>query len=83
MGVAWNGSEQSFGAFVDRHGLSFTNLDDSSGDLFGRFGVPGQPAWAFVAGDGSVTTRLGALDDATLDSLLESVLAEAGDAAAS
>jgi hypothetical protein len=47
--------------FVARHALGFTNLADDSGDVFARFGVPYQPAWAFVASDGSVTTSLGAL----------------------
>jgi hypothetical protein len=83
VGVAWFGTDQSFTSFVDRHGLTFPNLDDSPGSVFARFEVPGQPAWAFVAADGSVTTRLGALDEATLDSLLESTLTAAGDGAAS
>lgn len=83
MGVAWFGDENAMESFVDRHGLTFDNVDDSPGDVFARFGVPGQPAWAFVAADGSVTTRLGSLKGADLDSLLESTLAAAGGGPAS
>lgn len=57
-------------AFVDRHGLTFPNVNDEPGSVFGRFGVPGQPAWVFVAQDGTVTRRLGALDEAALDTAL-------------
>lgn len=66
-------------AFVDRHDLSFTNVDDRDGVVFERFGVPGQPAWAFVAQDGTVTTHIGALDDADLAAALDSTLTAAGD----
>ena len=65
-------------AFVQRHGLSFTNVNDAEGRLFARFGVSGQPAWAFVAADGTVTTRLGALDDTSLRAALDSTLTTAG-----
>lgn len=47
-------------AFVDRHGLTFPSLRDDDGAIFARFGVPAQPAWAFVGPDGTVETALGA-----------------------
>jgi hypothetical protein len=50
-------------------------VNDESGDLFAKFGVPYQPAWAFVSSDGSVRTHNGALDDATLDATLEQLAA--------
>jgi peroxiredoxin len=56
--------------FIERHGLTFPNLRDETGELFARFGVPGQPAWAFVAADGSVDQVLGALGDEALDERL-------------
>ncbi len=57
-------------SFVDRHGLTFPNLNDEPGDVFGRFGVPGQPAWVFIDADGQATRRVGALSDDELDAAL-------------
>lgn len=57
-------------AFVDRHGLTFPNLRDDRGEIFARFGVPYQPAWAFVAADGSFDVSLGALSGDQLEALL-------------
>ena len=71
IGVAWTGDDASFQGFVDTHGLTFPQINDAGGDLFAKFGVPVQPAWAFVDSDGTVTTRVGAMDDATLDANLE------------
>ena len=65
-------------SFVDRHGLTFPNLNDDDGVVFERFGVPGQPAWVFVAADGTVARRLGTMDDAMLDETLETALTTAG-----
>lgn len=79
VGVSWFGSPDDMEAFVQRHGLSFTNVDDRDGVVFERFGVPGQPAWAFVAADGTVTTRTGSLDDDELWAALDSTLTAAGD----
>lgn len=38
--------------------------------MFGRFGVPTQPAIAIVLPDGEVQTIFGAADDAVLDGIL-------------
>jgi hypothetical protein len=70
VGVAWFGSGNAMSDFVDRHGLTFPNIDDGPGRVFGRFGIAGQPAWVFIAADGTVTRRLGVLDDAALDAAL-------------
>lgn len=48
--------------FEDRHGLTFPSLRDDDGNLFAHFGVPAQPAWVFVAADGTATTHLGAME---------------------
>ena len=53
--------------FVNENGLSFTNINDSSGEVFARFNVPYQPAWVFIAKDGTVTTRIGVISDEELD----------------
>lgn len=42
--------------------------------MFGRFGVPGQPAIAIIAPDGEVQTLFGAADEALLDSILTDVV---------
>jgi hypothetical protein len=56
--------------FMQRHSLTFTNLDDTAGDIYRRYEVPFQPAWVFVKKDGSTTTKLGAISDAELEKLL-------------
>ena len=66
-GVAWNGSGGDMQDFVNKNGLSFTNINDDAGEIFARFGVPYQPAWVFIAKDGTVTTRIGVLSDEELD----------------
>ncbi len=53
--------------FVNENGLSFTNINDEPGEIFYRFNVPYQPAWVFIAKDGTVTTRIGVLSDEELD----------------
>ncbi len=53
--------------FVNENGLSFTNINDSAGEVFARFNVPYQPAWVFIAKDGTVTTRIGVISDEELD----------------
>jgi len=70
VGVSWFGSDDSMRGFVERHGLTFANVNDEPGEVFGRFGVPGQPAWAFVTADGTTTVRVGVLSDADLDAAL-------------
>ena len=56
--------------FVNENGLSFTNINDSGGEVFARFNVPYQPAWVFIAKDGIVTTRIGVLSDLELEEQL-------------
>jgi len=53
--------------FVNENGLSFTNINDEAGEVFARFNVPYQPAWVFIAKDGTVTTRIGVISDEELD----------------
>jgi hypothetical protein len=62
IGIAWSGDDAAYAAFVDRHGLTFPNAVDDSGDVFAAFGVTGQPAWVFVSSDGSLDVEPGALD---------------------
>ena len=70
VGVAWSGSDDEYRDFIDRHGLTFPQLDDSSTEVFRRFGVPTQPATAIVLPDGEVQTILGAASESVLDGIL-------------
>jgi hypothetical protein len=70
VGVAWNGSNDDYAKFIERHQLSFVNLDDSSGDIYRRYEIPYQPAWVFVNTDGSVNTRRGSLSQSDVEAVL-------------
>jgi hypothetical protein len=70
VGVAWSGSDNDYAAFIERHKLSFVNLDDTAGDIYRKYEIPYQPAWVFVDTDGSVTTRRGALSESDLEEVL-------------
>ncbi len=67
MGVGWNGTNDEIDGFVERHGLTFTNVRDADGSIFSSFDVAGQPAWVFQDADGERDLVLGALseDDVT------------------
>ena len=70
VGVAWSGSDDDYAAFIERHKLSFVNLDDTSGVMYRKYEIPYQPAWVFVGSDGSVTTRKGSLSQSDLEAAL-------------
>ena len=70
VGVAWTGDDESFQGFIDKHGLTFPQISDDPGEVFARFGVPGQPALVVVDPDGAANVVLGAVDEATLDEML-------------
>lgn len=75
VGVAWAGNDASYQDFVNRHGLTFPNVDDSAGEIYRRYGVAGQPAWAFIGRNGSVDVQLGAYFESDLEKILEVLLA--------
>jgi peroxiredoxin len=70
VGVAWTGSENSYQAFVDKHGLTFPQINDDPGEVFSRFDVAFQPALVIVKADGSIETIAGAVDESLLDQIL-------------
>ncbi len=76
VGVAWNGSDEAIARFVADRGLTFPQVTDREGAVFARYGVPYQPAWAFVDAAGEVTTRLGVLSESELESILSALAAE-------
>lgn len=74
-GVAWSGDDDSYRGFIDRHGLTFPVIDDTTADVFRRYGVASQPAWVFVDRAGKATVSPGALSESDLERVLK-VLAE-------
>lgn len=70
VGVAWAGDDESYEDFVERHSLTFPNVSDTPGEIYRRYGVAGQPGWAFVARDGTATTERGAFSEAELEEIL-------------
>ena len=73
--MAWTGSDAEFQTFIDRHGLTFTQLSDDVGAIYERFAIPVQPAVVVVRPDGHVETLFGAVDGAELDQLVNDALA--------
>jgi thiol-disulfide isomerase/thioredoxin len=62
LGVAGRGPVEDMLGFIDDTGVEgFQHLADVDGALWQRFGVTYQPAYAFVAADGTVDVTVGAL----------------------
>lgn len=70
IGIAWQGSDDEMQGFIDKHGLTFPQVNDDPANVFDRFDVPGQPAWVFIGTDGEIQQLLGAAPEATLDQIL-------------
>ena len=64
VGVGAHDDAEAVREFVDRHGLGgFEHLVDEDGAVWERFGISGQPAYAFISADGElrlVPSALGA-----------------------
>ena len=71
--MAWNGTDDSYLNFIDRHSLTFDNLDDTAALVFSEYDIPSQPAWAFINQDGSLETRFGVIPQDELVNLLEAL----------
>lgn len=63
VGIASRDSLAQMEGFVARHGLNdVVNIADEAGTVWERFGVFGQPTWAYVDGDtGQVSVQFGGL----------------------
>lgn len=70
VGIAWFGDDVSFEGFIDKHGLTFPQVNDDPGEVYARFGVAAQPALAIISPSGEVQQIFGAVDEATLDGIL-------------
>ena len=68
--MAWNGDENSYLEFIDRHSLTFDNLDDTVAVIFNDYDIPSQPAWVFLDQDGIIETRLGGMSKDMLEEIL-------------
>ncbi len=68
--MSWKGSERSAEEFVARHGLSFPSIYDPTGEVFSRFRVLSQPAYAFSDGSGGIELVPGAMDFGELDAAM-------------
>jgi len=73
VGVGWYGTQDDYRKFVERHSLTFPNVDDSDGNWYQRFSVPYQPAWVFVESSGTFTSLLGVHDAPDLRQRLDAL----------
>lgn len=62
-------------SFVVRHRITFPSIVDREGEVFARYGVPYQPAWVFIARDGTWVTVQGSLDRESLAPYVEELVA--------
>lgn len=77
LGVGALGSREEFTDFITHTGTSiFTNLDDSKGKLWNRFGVVIQPTLVFVDSKGKITTKVGPSDEEFLAKKLATLTAK-------
>jgi thiol-disulfide isomerase/thioredoxin len=76
IGVAGRGEVDAMRGFVADTGTdAITHLADQDGELWTRFGVVAQPAYAFVAADGTVEVVTGALGAEALASRMDALRA--------
>lgn len=77
IGVGALGNQAELQAFVDKTGTSvFTNIDDSSGAVWKRFGVIIQPTIVFVDRTGKITTKIGPSTANSLEKSLKTLVAK-------
>ncbi|HZD79090.1 MAG TPA: TlpA disulfide reductase family protein, partial [Actinomycetota bacterium] len=70
LGVNYRDDPAAARAYLKEFHVGYPSLEDASGDLAYRFGVPGLPATIFVDAGGRMRFRvLGALDASTLSDL--------------
>ncbi len=64
MGVGALGSSEEMVDFVTHTNTSsFTNLNDSEGKLWNRFGIVIQPTILFIDATGKITSKVGPSDE--------------------
>lgn len=75
IGMAGNDTEPPMRGFVEQYGLAFPQAVSEDGSLWGRFGVPGQPAWVFVDDSGEYEVHVGPYGQAELEARLDELIA--------
>lgn len=74
IGVGALGNKAEMQEFIDKTGTSvFTNIDDSSGAVWKRFGVIIQPTIVFVDRKGKITTKVGPSTASSLEKTLKTL----------
>lgn len=74
VGMAGRDDTKPMREFVARHGLEgIPHAVDDDGSLWAGFGVRGQPAWVFIAPDGTKEVVFGALSEAQLTQRLDAL----------
>lgn len=74
VGVPGNGSPDQDREFVDEYGLDgFVHARDEDGSLWTTYGVPAQPAFAFLDEDGTMNVELGTLSEDDLNGYLSAL----------
>lgn len=72
VGVNYRDDAEAARAYLDEFDVAYASLEDPSGSIAHRFGVPYLPATVVVDATGELRFRaVGALDEATLRSLVE------------
>jgi thiol-disulfide isomerase/thioredoxin len=72
IGVGALGNKEEMAHFIETNGTSnFTNIDDSSGKVWKRFGVILQPTLIFIDKNGTMTTKIGPSDAEYLSAQLK------------
>lgn len=67
VGVAGRDQIPAMRAFVDKYRLGgLTQLADTDGTIWAKFGVTHQPAYAFISSDGSIDVVKGSLPESLL-----------------
>ena len=76
VGVPSRGSVEEMREFVADTGTGgVTHVVDADGELWRRFGIVGQPAFADIRADGAVTVSRGGRDAAELRQAADALLA--------
>jgi len=74
VGVGALGNKEEMAHFIETNGTTnFTNIDDSSGKVWKRFGVILQPTLIFIDKNGAITTKIGPSEADFLDSKLKQI----------
>ena len=76
IGMAGHDEQPAMEEFVQNYDLGFPQAVSEDGSLWGRFGVPGQPAWVLIDDSGEYEVHLGPYEKAELEDRLDQLIAE-------